>query len=67
MATSSAKVFIVDETIDGKSLIYYKMKSKGPKIEPCGTPDRIARGPLRKATIDDDPLSPGSKKTRKPL
>ena len=39
MATSSAKIFIVGETTDGKSLIY-KMKSKGPKMEPCGTPDR---------------------------
>ena len=39
MATSSAKIFIGDETVGGKSLIY-KMKSKGPKMEPCGTPDR---------------------------
>ena len=35
----SAKIFIEDETADGKSLIY-KMKSRGPKMEPCGTPDR---------------------------
>jgi len=39
MATSSAKIFIGDDTTDGRSLIH-KMKSKGPNIEPCGTPER---------------------------
>jgi len=33
------KIFMEDETTDGRSLIY-KTKSKGPRIEPCGTPDR---------------------------
>ena len=37
MATSSANVFIGEDTVDGKSLIY-RMKIRGPKIEPCGTP-----------------------------
>ena len=38
MATSSANIFIGEDTVDGKSLIY-RMKSRGPKIEPCGIPD----------------------------
>jgi len=28
-----------DEITDGRSLIY-KINSKGPRIEPCGIPDR---------------------------
>ena len=38
IATSSAKIFIGELTADGKSLMY-NIKSKGPKMEPCGTPD----------------------------
>jgi len=29
---------MVEPTTDGKSLIY-RIKSKGPRIEPCDTPD----------------------------
>ena len=38
MATSSANIFIGEDTVNGKSLIY-RMKSRGPKTEPYGTPD----------------------------
>lgn len=39
MAMSSAKIFIGEDTIGGKSLIY-KIKGNGFRIEPCETPDR---------------------------
>ena len=39
MAASSAKIFIEEQTVDGKSLMY-NIKSRGPNIEPCGTPER---------------------------
>jgi len=39
MATSSAKIFVGDDTTDGRSLIYI-MKSKRPNVEPCGTLER---------------------------
>jgi len=35
----TSKIFIGDETTDGKLLIY-KMNSKGPKMGPSRTPDR---------------------------
>ena len=44
MATSSAKFFIEDETVDGRSLMY-KLKSSGPKMEPYGTPDNTGDHP----------------------
>jgi len=56
MATSSAKIFIGDDTTDGRSLIY-KMKSKGSNIEPCGTPERKGDHAVRSTPIDNYMLS----------
>ena len=50
VATSSANIFIVEQTADVKSLIIiYRvyMKCKGPRMGPCGTPDNTTWGPIR--------------------
>ena len=41
MTTSLAKIFIEDETIEGKSLMY-KMESSGPKMKPSVTSENTA-------------------------
>mgnify|MGYP001595851294 CR=1 FL=1 len=51
MAVSSAKSRTLElETYSGRSLMYIR-KSKGPRTEPCGTPDATAM------VSDCDPFS----------